>query len=303
MHARYWQPNAAGRLGVLVADCDHADPITAALTGTAPPPTAVVYNEQNGHSHALYCLTTPVARGGRAHAAPQRYAEAIRQALTAALHADPAYTHDLSRGPLAPGHTLEAVSGRTYTLDELAAALPLLPRSAAVTPHAADSRNSALFHHLREQLRGWTRRTDDLHAHLTAAATEFNASHLTDHPRGPLPLSELRATVGSVYRYGMAHKHTQPRRRPTLPGAVDRSQVYSSDRPPPAPVAVQQARQAAAGQMTAARRREATRAEIRAGVAVLTQQGQPVTAATLVLVTGLARSTINAHRDVWDAEN
>ncbi|WP_169389534.1 replication initiation protein [Deinococcus aquatilis] len=304
LYAPYWQFAPKQRQGMIVLDCDHVDPVERVMGGHIVPPTAVVWNEENGHSHALYILTHPVSRGQESKLGPIKYMDAVRRGLTAVMGADARYTHDLSRGPLAPGHLLEVISGRTYELADLAKGLDL--RRAAPLhdlPDVADvdGRNTALFEVLRGELRGWTDRfadADQLRAHLVDKAAEFQGL-LAQHPSGPLPLSEVRSTVASVVGYGSAHRHAEPRRAPKVPGAVDRSQIYSTDRPAVAPVPVQQARQAAGGKHTAERRRETTRASLRAAVSTLRAQGQPVTAQGLILITNHSKQTIYNHEDVW----
>lgn len=297
---RYWQPSPRNRIGVIVCDCDQVDPVDRVLSGHAPPPTAVVWNESNGHSHALYLLTSPVSCGPRSSQQAQQYLEAVWSGLEMALSADSAYGGLLSRGPHAPGHLLEAISGRSYELRELAAAIELPKRATTAQRLAAqhhDSRNRATFDYLRHLAYSHAHLSDAaLLDMLTNAATAHNALY-TEHPSGPLPARELLGIARSVWRW------TTPRRerfKPQIPGAVDRSRQHSRDRQPPAPEATQKARQEESGRFTAARKQEATRAELRAAVVTLTQQGQPVNAKTLILVTGLSKNTVYAHSDVWN---
>ena len=305
MEARYWQPNPRARLGIIVCDCNREDPLDAVLAGRAPAPSAVVHNTASGHSHALYVLANPVSAGPRSRQAPIALLNAVWSGLETALSADTAYTKILSRGPFAPGHELEAVRAEPWRLHDLAAAVPL-PRRGGVVPPAArdctDGRNVTLFRRLREELRGWTSRHPDaegLRAELEVVAALFQAELDGSHPEGRLPASEVRATVESVWKYGAANRHTQPRRPPQVAGAVDRSQIWSGDRPPVAPDAIQKAMQAAAGQLTAARRREATRAAICGALAVLQRGGQPITLAALGAITGLSRRTLQHHSDLF----
>jgi Replicase family/Primase C terminal 1 (PriCT-1) len=299
----YWQPNPRGRLGVLVLDDDQDAAIAATVRGTIPAPTALVHNPVTGHSHALYALADPPGRGGRSSQAAMRYAEAIWDALTLALGADLGYTRHLSRAPLAAEHELEVISGRAYELRELARGLALPSRAdmaAARLGHCG--RNSTLFQALRAELPGWVQRHQTPAGLLTAlqlAAERFQMLLHHAHADGRLPAGEVAATVRSVYRYGVAHRHASPSRAPQLPGALDRSQLHSTARPPAAPVEVQRTRQADAGAMTASRRREVTRARLRAGVETLQRQGVPVTAAALVAVTGLSRAVLYKHKDLW----
>ncbi|GGR75756.1 hypothetical protein GCM10008959_40920 [Deinococcus seoulensis] len=300
----YWQPNARGKIHALVADCDAVDPITRVLQGHAPAPNAVVWNMNNDHGHALYLLSEPVGRGGRSSARAVEYAEAVWDSIDQALQADLHYTRLLSRGPLAPGHLLEIVRPELYDLHELARALRLPQRTQQPSraqrqaASAADSRNRALFDSVRQLAYAHAHLTDlARYALLERHAQTFNQALAQEHPRGALSASELRSVVGSVNRWT---GRNQGSLRPRLAGAVDRSRQHSRERQSAAPAAVQRARQADAGRMTAERRAEQTRQALRAGVAQLQSQGAPVTAAALVAVTRLPIRTVYDHSDVWN---
>lgn len=298
LHAVFWQVNPRGRLGTLVCDCDQADPIEAVWAGLAPPPTALVHNEASGHCHALYVLAEPVGQGARSSPAAIRYAEAVWSGLEVALSADASYTGLLSRGPLAPGHTLEVISGRAYELAELAKGVQLAGRVHQDQElHHADSRNRAIFDAARHRAYKVAASLDDaqLLAEVLQAAQRANES-LHGHPRGPLSVREVTTIARSIYRWCVPRRASLA---PKLPGAVDRSRMHSKDRPVAAPEAIQKARQSQGQAMTAERRREATRAEIRAGLTLLGRQGVPVTAAALEAVTGVPRRTLHNHADLW----
>lgn len=64
-----------------------------------PPPTFIVYNEENGHCQYFYELKTPVSISRKSAPKPQFYLNAIRKQMTFALKADSAYTHTLSKNP------------------------------------------------------------------------------------------------------------------------------------------------------------------------------------------------------------
>lgn len=298
----YWRYNTRRWLAMIVLDCDHVDPIERTLAGAVPPPTFVVWNDATGRAHAYYVLTKPVSAGPTSSARAVRYFHAVRERLTAAMGADPQYAHTLGRGPLAPGHLLEVVSGRTYTLGELDA--PVARRSSrtalGTALEHADGRNCALFSILRGEIWGWPARftaPEELHRNLQRRAAEVQAE-LRGHPAGRLPAREVASVVRSVYRYALKRPDARPSRPSLVEGGLDRSQVHSSVRPPPAPLEVQRARQAAGAQVTARRRVASTRARIGTAVQHLRRSGRPVTPTALIRETGLARHTIYRHRDL-----
>lgn len=293
----HWQPNPRGRTGTIVCDSDEADPLASALAGRAPTPNALVWNLRTEHAHALYLLAEPVGRGGNSSRRAVSYLDAVWHGLERALGADLNYTRLLSRGPDAPGHQLEVLHVRPYQLGELAQRVPMTGAGTERRRQAAqnaDSRNCALFYDLT-QLGRRHGTAPDLLQLLEAQAAEFQRLLAQNHPRGQLPASEVRATVRSVYNYRRAHPTaTRPQ-----PSTVDRSSLHSWERGPALPPGEIRARQAAAGRESAAQRREATRAEIQAAAAILSQDGQPVTLAVLEAVTGLSRSTLIRNRDLF----
>lgn len=292
-HERYWQPNPRKRLVMLVCDCDRADPIIRVFNGHAPPPTAVVWNDASGRAHALYILTSPVSFGPTSSRKAQEWAEVVWAGLEEALQADGAYTGLLSRGPLHSGHTLEAISGRSYELSELAAGLKL-PKRATLAERLeaqhADSRNTAVFDQVRYAGYARARWSEAaLLDYLICLAKEKNSA-FADHPSGPMTDREALGIARSVWRFVVANREQLAR--------STRSRTHSRDRDeldPEEARAQMQAGQAAG----AATRREQTRAELRAAVVTLTAQGQRINSQTLSLVTGLPRKTVCAHSDIW----
>lgn len=307
LHADYWQFSPSAMRGGIVLDFDTVDPLEPVLAGKIPPPTCIFWNANHSpRGHAYYALENPVCHTRKAKDHPIRYMNAVRNALTRIAGADPRYTNYLTKGPLHKNTLLEVISGRTYDLVELSRGLDLSePAVTCATPAEArhiEGRHDALFNHLREEMYGWSKRfsdPDQFRQHLTQKAEEFNGL-LASHPSGPLPASHLRSTVASVWRYATGNRHTQPRHTPRVPGSFDRSRLHSSDRPSPAPEATQKALQQAAGEYTAQKKADTTRATLRAAVVTLTSQGQPVTAKNLMLVTGLSKNTVYAHSDVWN---
>lgn len=307
LHADYWQFSPSAMRGGIVLDFDTTDPLEPVLAGKILPPTCIFWNaNHHPRGHAYYALENPVChtRKGRQH--PIRYMDAVRKAMTRVAGADPRYTNYLAKGPLHKNTLLEVISGRTYDLVDLARGLdlsePMATRSAPTEARHIEGRHDALFNHLREEMYGWTKKfrdADQFRQHLTQKAEEFNRL-LTNHPSGPLPVSHLRSTVNSVWRYATGNKHTQPRHTAKVPGAFDRSRLHSADRPPPAPEDTQKAMQKAAGEYTAQKKIETTTATLRAAVMTLRTQGQPVTAKNLMMVTGLSKNTVYTHSDVWN---
>ena len=69
-----------------------------------PAPNWVVTRTGNGHSHAVYCLSTPVIRGANARIAPLKVLARISEYYAAKLDADARCTGVLSHNPMARAH-------------------------------------------------------------------------------------------------------------------------------------------------------------------------------------------------------
>lgn len=79
-----------------------------------------VINPQNGHSHIIYVLKTPVFATSAAHSKPLRYLEDIRYAMTWKMQADPAYNGLTSKNPFCPSWKVYVCSPRPVSLMDLA---------------------------------------------------------------------------------------------------------------------------------------------------------------------------------------
>lgn len=298
LEQRYCQLNPRGRLGIIVVDLDHHH---GPDTLDAPPPTYSILNPASGHQQAGYVLADPVARSGRARRDIIQLADDVTRHLTRQLQGDPQFVGLLSRGPFHPEHVTRLIGGRLWTLRDLLQYLPPVPttltrREAAVAldGSAVEGRNCAAFEALRHvayRLRAQGVTGQQLVAQVQAAGDDLNREVFSHHAAGPLSPRELAGIAGSICRWTHSHYRS--------PTGSARSRIHSRDRDELEP---EEARaQIRAGQAAgAATRREATRAEIRAAVVTLTSQGQPVTAKTLMLVTGLSKRTVFNHSDVWN---
>lgn len=297
----YWQPFPRGRVGGIWLDTDHRYGLDL-LDG--PLPTATVLNMLSDHQQDPYLFRDPVTYGGGSHRAPQQYLEDVRAALNRAHNADTAYTGLLARGPCHPQHVTRIMSGRVYTLSELAQELPPL-RSATTTRRELlqvaqvaenESRNCTAFELLRHigyQLAREGHLGSQLQQQLQHQADRLNRIAWADHPSGPLNPSELRGIVRSIVRY--IDRHHRPRANTGSP----RSLIHSRDRGGALPEAEQQARMRQGQARGAENRREATRAAIQAAMTHLRAEGKAVTTSTIAERSGVARATVKRHADLY----
>lgn len=259
----------------------------------APPPTYTTLNPQSGHQQPGYLLAYPIARGSKAHEAPQRYADDVRRALTREMGGDPAFTGLISRGPLHPSHHTRLVSGRLWTLGELLRELPPLPtlNRTAVTRAAEvadiEGRNCAAFEALRYvayRLHDQGATGAGLLRQVQHQADELNRTTFSQHTAGELSARELGGIVRSICKWTDAHH------RPRAKGSP-REVIHSRDRGGALPEAEQRARQQAGQAQTSQLRREATTSRLRAAELELQAAGRLITATALAKLAGVSRPT------------
>lgn len=205
---RYIQHNQPQMQGWLVFDIDKKEAPAAAADAGLPAPSISVINRSNRHAHFLYGLATPVCKSDIARRHPLRYLASIEAAYRSALAADQGYSGLISKNPLHPDWDVLQGREQLYDLQELAdyVDLSLYADKRRRLPSIGLGRNCNLF----DSLRFFAYRKvaeyraagsyDRWLADLATRAEGYNS----DFPRdqgGPLPLSEVRATVKSVGRW------------------------------------------------------------------------------------------------------
>jgi hypothetical protein len=205
---RHLQFNGPGVLRWMMHDVDQPDAYFAHRDGNVPPPNVIIINPANGHAHAGYLLTTPVARHSAARLAPLHYFGAVERGIARRIGADRRYTGLMAKNPLHRDWRVEWRRDRPYCLEELADALfaaDMAP-DVNITSTFGIGRNTTLFDELRHaaysEARAFKRRGDHeaFRFRLEDLAVTTNAMF----PQ-PLPPSEVRATVRSVVRWTWKH--------------------------------------------------------------------------------------------------
>lgn len=203
---RYVQHNQPWAKAWMVYDVDRSTSIFDWSDCDAPPPNLTVTNLENGHSHLLYHLETPVLLGVNASRKAMRYAAAIDVALTKKLGADPGYTGLLSKNP---GHNhwfTQQIQTFSYDLGWLEEYLDLgqMVDLRRKMPEIGLGRNVTLF----DRLRSWAYREirkvwkqpmfgyEFWLSDVSYRAQELNSDFLT-----PLPPNEVAHTAKSVAKF------------------------------------------------------------------------------------------------------
>ena len=205
---RLIETNPAALTSLLAVDVDHPDALIRALWDRADwLPTVVTENPGNGHAHAIWALTAPVATTEYAHRRPLALAAAVTEGLRRFVDGDPAFGGLITKNPLNQDWIAHWVTSHTYGLNELAGHLDdadLMPptswRRARRRNPVGLGRNCCLF----ETARTWAYREarhhwgdpDGLHRAITSTVRDLN-QNFSD----PLPSSETRAIATSIHKW------------------------------------------------------------------------------------------------------
>ena len=118
----YLQPNHPYYLHNIVFDLDYEASLVEILyskTGI-PLPNLIIENKENGRSHAIYQLKTPVFKTDASRQKPIIYLNAIHRTLQHVLDADANYAGLICKNPLNDRWRTNTLRHTPYSLDELA---------------------------------------------------------------------------------------------------------------------------------------------------------------------------------------
>ena len=151
----YLQPNHPYYLHNIVFDLDYSASLVEILyskTGI-PLPNLIIENRENGRSHAIYYLKTPIYKTDASRQKPIIYLNAIQRTLQRVLDADVNYTGMICKNPLNDRWRTNTLRQTPYTLDDLASKLDIDSREASKPIKLDDAvglgRNCYLFHTAR----------------------------------------------------------------------------------------------------------------------------------------------------------
>lgn len=208
LNRRLIETNPAALTSLLAVDVDHPDALIRALWDRADwLPTVVTENPGNGHAHAIWALTAPVATTEYAHRRPLALAAAVTEGLRRSVDGDPAFGGLITKNPLNQDWIAHWVTSHTYGLNELAGHLDdadLMPptswRRARRRNPIGLGRNCTIF----ETARTWAYREarhhwgdpDGLHRAIATTVRDLNAGF-----SDPLPSSETRAIATSIHKW------------------------------------------------------------------------------------------------------
>ncbi len=318
----------------LLFDIDHTSgpELAAALPPHIRP--HLIVDPYSGRSHAVAFLSHPVRVGDGPGSKAQRFADVAQQMMAAALDATPLTRGMLMKNPMARRDMLDGVqvrrtdqpatpevwnrwkaSGSTLlwittlgapvvSLRDFVAELkdkhadavkPTRPRCGRIVlpGPSLPGRNNALFAHVSAYARqNVSYILDDLMEEACRCNSEFSP---------PLPASEVRSTVKSIWRWMLTkfsgRRRYQGARRANGHRAPDGKR--GRDREKGIGLTPSE-RQSLAGRTTAAARAAATAAKIDAAIARLHAAGKQVTQAAIATEAGIGIATVKRK---WQAIN
>ena len=239
----YLQPNHPYYLHNIVFDLDYSASLVEILyskTGI-PLPNLIVENKENGRSHAIYYLKTPVFKTDASRQKPIIYLNAIQRTLQHVLDADVNYTGMICKNPLNERWRTSTLRHTPYSLDELANKLEIdwkqISKPIKQNEAVGLGRNCYLFHTARL----WSYVAIRKHRGKTYGAwLQSVLDHclkLNESITDPLGYNEVRGIAKSISRYCwkrdphcyamFIERQTLKGRKGGLKGGVARSAQYS----------------------------------------------------------------------------
>lgn len=197
----------------IVVDIDNRDAYDICMWNE-PRPNFLTSNRCSphyGYGHATILLSHPVPATENSRHAPLALYKAVQRALTKHWNGDRAYGHLLTKNPLCGKYTVDWISDRTWSLQELADMLTkcgCMSKDDAKLVEHGESRNCDMF----DAVRKWSYR----HVFEYSTCNSFRDACLDQCNQcnaklaSKLPTSELRSIANSVARHVWDHPlHTQ----------------------------------------------------------------------------------------------
>ena len=203
----YLQPNHPYYLHNIVFDLDYSASLVEILyskTGI-PLPNLIVENKENGRSHAIYYLKTPVFKTDASKPKPIIYLNAIQRTLQHVLDADVNYTGMICKNPLNERWRTNTLRQTPYTLDELANKLEIdwkqISKPIKQEEAVGLGRNCYLFHTVRHWSYVAIRKHRGATYNVWLQSVLDHILKLNESITEPLGYNEVRGIAKSIARY------------------------------------------------------------------------------------------------------
>ena len=203
----YLQPNHPYYLHNIVFDLDYEASLVEILyskTGL-PLPNLIIENKENGRSHAIYQLKTPVFKTDASRQKPIIYLNAIQRTLQHVLDADVNYTGLICKNPLNDRWRTNTLRQTPYTLDELANKLEIdwkqISKPIKQDEAVGLGRNCYIFHKARHWSYVAIRKHRGATYNTWLQSVLDHCLKLNEGITEPLGYNEVKGIAKSISRY------------------------------------------------------------------------------------------------------
>jgi hypothetical protein len=248
-------------------------------------PTIILTNPVNTHAHLLFELEAPVrfTRKGRVNI--QNYYQDVLRGMTAAMQADFAYSHNITKNPLSDRWRMTCCDVR-YSLGDITEYCKPLKRHEKPKIQIDDSmgRNCTLFNTVRYwayfQVKSYV-----IFAAWNRAVLDKCEQENSFSP--DLPYSEVKATAKSIAKWTWNNRHIIGYAKNRGAAQVDKRQNTSN-------------RQKAGADYTNQLRKQKTEQKIIQAIHCLKAQECKLTIAALTEAAEVSRRTLYNYRSLWE---
>ena len=203
----YLQPNHPYYLHNIVFDLDYEASLVELMyskTGI-PLPNLIIENKNNGRSHAIYQLETPVFKTDVSRQKPIIYLNAIHRTLQHVLDADVNYTGLICKNPLNDRWRTNTLRHTPYSLDELANKLEIdwkqISKPVKLDDAVGLGRNCYLFHTVRHWAYVAIRKHRGATYNTWLQSVLDHCLKLNEGITEPLGYNEVKGISKSIARY------------------------------------------------------------------------------------------------------
>ena len=203
----YLQPNHPYYLHNIVFDLDYEASLVEILyskTGI-PLPNLIIENKENGRSHAIYQLKTPVFKTDASRQKPIIYLNAIHRTLQHVLDADANYSGLICKNPLNDRWRTNTLRHTPYSLDELANKLEIdwkqISKPIKQDEAVGLGRNCYIFHTARQWAYAAIRKYRGATYNQWLQSVLDHCLKLNEGITDPLGYNEVRGIAKSISRY------------------------------------------------------------------------------------------------------
>ena len=203
----YLQPNHPYYLHNIVFDLDYEASLVEILyskTGL-PLPNLIIENKENGRSHAIYQLKTPVFKTDASRQKPIIYLNAIHSTLQHVLDADANYTGLICKNPLNDRWRTNTLRHTPYSLDELANKLEIdwkqISKPIKQDEAVGLGRNCYIFHKARHWSYVAIRKHRGATYNTWLQSVLDHCLKLNEGITEPLGYNEVKGIAKSISRY------------------------------------------------------------------------------------------------------